>query len=66
MGEGRAYKGLSGNQNKVGVTKMSREENLLVLFIFVQTMHFFNTNNQWVSKIYIIWVSEIIFFNTNN
>jgi hypothetical protein len=37
-----------------------------VLFIFVQTMHFFNTNNQWVSKIYIIWVSEIIFFNTNN
>jgi hypothetical protein len=54
VGEGRAYKGLSGNQNKVGVTKMSREENLLVLFIFVQTMHFFNTNNQWVSKIYII------------
>jgi len=28
VGEGRAYKG--GNQNKVGVTKMSREENLLI------------------------------------
>jgi len=28
VGEGRAYKGLSGNQIKVGVTKMSREENL--------------------------------------
>jgi hypothetical protein len=41
VGEGRAYKGLSGNQNMVGVTKISREENLLVLFIFVQTMHFF-------------------------
>ena len=59
MGEGRAYKGLSGNQNKVGVTKMSRGKFTCAFYFCPNYAFFFNT------KINEFYHKNTIFFSRN-